>query len=136
MPDAQDQAKGFFGVLFDFSFTSFITVRFLRVIYAALVVLILLGGAAVFVVTITRGGMYGVLAMLIVPLVTLVQLVLVRISLEAVALFFRIGESTALMAAAAGAGPTGGGAQPELPRPYTGPVFPPSRRVPATRTLL
>src|SRR6185436_15416228 len=99
MPDAQGQAKGFFGSLFDFGFTSFITLRFLRVIYAALVVLILLGGAGLFIVTITRGGVYGVVAMLIVPLVTLFQLVLVRICLESVVLLFRISENTAPLAA-------------------------------------
>ena len=136
MPDAQSPAKGFFGALFDFGFTSFITLRFLSFIYGALVVLILLGGAAVFVVSITRGGMYGVVAMVVVPLGTLFQLVLVRIALESVALFCRIGENTALIAAAVGAGPNGGVAHPGLPGPYAGPVFPPSRRVPVQRTVL
>jgi hypothetical protein len=136
MPDAQGPAKGFFGALFDFGFTSFITLRFLSFIYGALVSLIVLGGVVVFGLSITRGGMYVVVALLIVPPVALFQLVLVRISLEAVALFFRIGENTSLIAAAAGAGPTGGGAQPGLPGPYAGPVFPPSRRLPAQRALL
>ena len=135
MPDAKGPAKGFFGALFDFGFTSFITLRFLSFIYGALVVVILLGGGVLFVVSIARGGTYGLVAMFIVPLVTLFALVLVRISLESVALFLRIGENAAVMAAAAGAGPNGGDTHPGLPGPYVGPVFPPSRRAPAQRTV-
>jgi hypothetical protein len=125
------QARVFFAGLFDFGFTTFITLKFLRVIYTAMVALILLGGAALFLVTVSRGGIYGVLAMFVVPLVALFLLVLVRISLETVALFFRVGANTTLMAAAAGGGGSiSGGTRSEPPGPYSGPAFPPSRPAP------
>ncbi|WP_426566654.1 hypothetical protein ACPPVT_08990 [Angustibacter sp. McL0619] len=67
---------------FDFSFTSFITLRFLKVIYIVLVVISLLAGLSLFYV------------------------LLARIYLEIVELFFRIGENTTILArAAAGEAP-------------------------------
>jgi len=99
MPPAQVAAKGFFASLFDFGFTSFITLKLLSVVYGLLVVLSLLAGVVGFVVGISRGGTYGVIAILVVPVVTLIYLVLIRVSMEMVALFFRIGENTNLMAA-------------------------------------
>ena len=108
MPNTQIEAKGFFASLFDFGFTSFITLKFLRVIYGVVVVLILLTSVAILVASISQGGMYAVLAIVVVPIVTLIYLVLTRVSLEIVALFFRIGENTSLMVAAANrAGPAG-----------------------------
>ena len=107
-PITQIEAKGFFASLFDFGFTSFITLKFLRVIYGVVVVLILLTSVAILVASISQGGMYAVLAIVVVPIVTLIYLVLTRVSLEIVALFFRIGENTSLMVAAANrAGPAG-----------------------------
>jgi hypothetical protein len=101
MPSTQIEAKGFFASLFDFGFTSFITLKFLRVIYGVVVVLILVTGVVLFVASISQGGIYAVFAIVVVPIVTLIYLVLTRVSLEIVALFFRIGENTSLMVAAA-----------------------------------
>lgn len=101
-----------FAALFDFSFTTFITLKFLRVIYTVLTVLILLVGGVLFLASLFRGGALGVfVAIVVVPAVTLLYLVFARITLEAIALFFRIGENTSAMAASlAGANPTTGGA--------------------------
>lgn len=107
MPNTQIETKGFFASLFDFGFTSFITLRFLRVIYGVLVVLILLIAVVAFVGMLSQGGLYILLAIVVVPIVTLFYLVMTRVSMEMVALFFRIGENTSLMAASArDAGPT------------------------------
>lgn len=93
--------KGFFTSLFDFGFTSFITLRFLSVIYGVAVFLILMSSLVVFFGILSQGGMYAVLATLV-PIVALFYVILLRVSLEMIALFFRIGENTSLMAAAAG----------------------------------
>jgi uncharacterized membrane protein len=107
MPNTQIETKGFFASLFDFGFTSFITLRFLRVIYGVLVVLILLIAVVAFVGMLSQGGLYILLAIVVVPIVTLLYLVMTRVSMEMVALFFRIGENTSMMAASAsGAGPS------------------------------
>jgi len=125
MPNSQIEAKGFFASLFDFGFTSFITLKFLRLIYGVLVVLILLIGVGAFLGSISQGGIYILIAIIIVPIVTLLYLVLTRVSMEIVALFFRIGENTNIMAASAGsAGPTNGGSHPGLAGPYSGPTGP------------
>lgn len=130
MPNTQIEAKGFFASLFDFGFTSFITFKFLRYIYAGGVVLILLTGIFFFFEGISQGGVY-ILGAIIAPIVTLAYLILVRISLEIVAMFFRIGDNTATMAAAAGiVGPSGEGPHSGLAGPYSGPTGPVSGPLP------
>ena len=108
MPDGGLQTKGFFAALFDFSFTSFITLKFLKVIYGVLVVVVLLTGLLFLVVGLARGGAGAVLSIVAVPLVTLLYLVMVRIWMELIALFFRIGENTSIMARSMAGGAAGG----------------------------
>jgi hypothetical protein len=89
---AEDR-KGFFASLFDFSFTSFITLRFLRLIYAVLVVLLCVAavfGVGVYLAESVRNQW---LAIVILP-TALLGLVVLRLYFEFVALFFRIGEDT------------------------------------------
>src|SRR5664280_1188605 len=88
MPNTQIEAKGFFASLFDFGFTSFITLKFLSVIYGVVVVLILLTSVVLLVVSLSQGGSYAVLAIVVIPIVALFYLVVTRVSLEIVALFF------------------------------------------------
>ena len=131
MPNTQIEAKGFFASLFDFGFTSFITLKILRVLYGVLVVLILLTGVGFFVALISQGGAYIAIAIIIVPIVTLIDLVWMRVFMEMVALFFRIGENTSIMAASAGsAGPTSEGPHSGLAGPYSGPTGPVSGPLP------
>jgi cellulose synthase/poly-beta-1,6-N-acetylglucosamine synthase-like glycosyltransferase len=137
------QAKSFLATLFDFDFTSFLTMRFLKVIYAVLVAVIALSGVFWLVAFLSRGGGTAVLGLVLVPLVTLLYLLFARIYLELVALFFRIGENTSAMAAAlagtgaaygqaayapgtAGTGPYGSGTEASAPQPPSGEAQPPS----------
>lgn len=119
MSDSGLEAKGFFAALFDFSFTSFITLRFLKVIYAILVTLILLGGLFFLIGALTQGAGAAILGLIAVPVVTLLYLVIARIYMELVALFFRIGENTSIMARASGGG-------------WGGTVLPPTQSPPAS----
>ncbi len=111
MASSQLETKGFFAALFDFQFTSFITLKFLRVIYAVLVAVILLLGLVFFIALATKGAASLIVGLILVPIVTLLYLVFARIWMETIALFFRIGENTSLMAAAMGrqAPPLAGG---------------------------
>lgn len=105
------EAKGLFSGLFDFSFTTFITLKFLRVIYIVLLVLITLTGLVFLIRALSEGGTAAVIGLVLVPLVTLLYIVLARIYMELIALFFRIGENTSLLVTAAGrsfGGPGGG----------------------------
>jgi hypothetical protein len=90
---------GFFDGLFDFSFTTFITLKIVRAIFIVGTVSVLLAAAGAFIMIFSRGGWYTLMAIVGVPLVTLIYLVLLRVSLEMIALFFRIGENTSLMLA-------------------------------------
>ncbi|MBA3619530.1 MAG: DUF4282 domain-containing protein [Actinomycetota bacterium] len=111
-PDTQE-AKSFFTGLFDFSFSTFITMKFLRIIYIVVMGVILLAGVLFLISFLFRGGALGVLIGLVfVPLVTLLYLVLARIYLELVALLFRIGDNTAAIATALQAGGSPGGGTP------------------------
>lgn len=136
MSAQQTDAKSFIGGLFDFSFTTFVTLKFLRVIYGILVVLILLGGLAFLLRALSLGGVGVVLGLIFVPLGTLLYLVFARMWMELIAVLFRIGENTstlvALMSPGAGGpggpgGPLPGGAPwgggqggPAPQAPYTG----------------
>ncbi len=95
------ESKGFFAALFDFGFTSFITLKFIRVIYTVLVIAACIVGLVVFAGLANRGGVGVLLGLIFGPLVTLLYLVFARIWMETIALFFRIGENTTVMAAAA-----------------------------------
>ena len=112
MSSSQLETKGFFSGLFDFGFTSFITLRFLKVIYTILVGLILLTGVVFFIAAISQGGVGVVVAIVLVPIATLLYLVIARVYMELVALFFRIGENTSIMARALSNGSTPPGHQP------------------------
>jgi len=123
-PGSRLEAKGFFGSLFDFGFTSFITLKFLKLIYTVLVVLILIGGVVFLIAGLTQGGGSAVASIILVPIVTLVYLIFARIYMEIIALFFRIGENTSLMAAAL-TGQPGPGSAPAYGYP-AGPGGPPA----------
>jgi Domain of unknown function (DUF4282) len=143
MASSNMETKGFFAALFDFGFTSFITLKFLRVIYAILVCLILLVGVIFLVVGLSHGGGDAVAVIFVAPLTTLLYLIFVRIYMELIAMFFRIGENTSIMAAAlAGqapppasgygtgnfgpSGPYGGPSGPAGPAGPAGPTDPPT----------
>jgi len=113
MANRQLETKGFFAGLFDFGFTSFITLKFIRVIYAILVGVLLLLALLAFIATISQGGIGIAFAIVVVPIATLLYLIFARISMEMIALFFRIGENTSLMAGSAQpTGATAGGMTP------------------------
>ena len=124
MTTTNSQQKNFLASLFDFGFTSFITLRFLKVLYAIMVVLILLVGAIILIGGLASGRAATViLGLILAPLVTLVYLIMARIGLEVIAMFFRIGDNTALAVHLLGGGNPGQpgyGAQPGPSGPWSG----------------
>lgn len=70
---------------FDFSFTTFIALRFLKVIYAIAVGLVILFGAIMFFALASKGGMGALLALIIVPLGVLFYLMTIRVYMEIIA---------------------------------------------------
>ena len=99
--------KGFFGSLFDVSFSSLVAPRVIKVLYV--LSMILIGLTALFFVAaaFTDSAASGVITLLVVaPLVALLYLIYVRVILEVIICIFRIMESNvelvSLQRAAAG----------------------------------
>jgi hypothetical protein len=92
-PMSSDEAKGLLKSLFDFQFTSLITTKIIRFVYALIVVLYSLGALAFFVASLARGGAVGVFtAFIVVPLGYLIYLILTRIWMEILIVVFRMGD--------------------------------------------
>jgi hypothetical protein len=115
------QQKNFLASLFDFGFTSFVTLRFLKVIYAIVVVVVLLAGLAFLIAGLSTARGASILFVIIfAPLVTLVYLIFVRVTFEIIAMFFRIGDNTFLAVQLLRGGNPGGQWNPG-PQPGFGP---------------
>src|SRR5664280_3454956 len=75
----------FWAGLFDFSFTRFITLKFIRVIYIILVAMIGLVGLLLFVLSLANNGAAGVfVGLIVVPLFTLFWIIVTRLTLEGI----------------------------------------------------
>jgi hypothetical protein len=95
--DSSVSDKGFFGSLFEFSFSHFIALKFIKVIYAIATVVIILGTLLFMVSAINQGGAYVVLGVIVAPIVGLLYLVFTRIGFEVIAVLFRIGQNTSVL---------------------------------------
>ncbi|CAN5156624.1 hypothetical protein BH24ACT1_BH24ACT1_00730 [soil metagenome] len=129
--------RGFFKSLFDFSFSSFITVRLIKVIYA-----LFIAGSALFALLFVASAfrasvLFGLFVLVIVaPVMFFFYVILARVYLELVVAIFRIAENTSILA---GQGrslslspPTGGppSSPPPAPPPDEPPPPPPSSAPP------
>lgn len=92
----QHGEKGFVGSLFDFSFSSFVTPKIIRVLYVLLTLWTALIALIVAIVGFRTGGVGGGLATLIIvdPIIVLLTLGLYRVILEAFMVVFRLYEET------------------------------------------
>ena len=88
--------KGFLGSLFDFSFTSLVTPKIIRILYILFTIWTALIGLTILVIGFKTGGMAGGLFTLIVvePIFVLLTLGIYRVVLEAFMVLFRIYEET------------------------------------------
>lgn len=88
--------KGFIGSLFDFSFTSLVTPKIIRVLYILFTVWTALIGLSILVIGFRTGGVAGGLFTLIVvePIFVLLTLGIYRVVLELFIVVFRIYEET------------------------------------------
>lgn len=124
------EQKGFLAALFDVSFTSFVTVRIIKVIY--IITLVLIGiGALFFVVAAFAQSAAGGLFVLIVvaPLGGLLYVIYARVLLEIVIAIFRImentGEGVSLLRAQASGASVPPPTVPSSPPPSQSPPPPP-----------
>jgi hypothetical protein len=86
-------SKGFFGALFDFSFTSFVTTRIIKVLYALILVLAVVSALVYTVIAFRVSAVFGFLTLVIGdPLFIIIVMAFWRLVLEAFVVVFRIAE--------------------------------------------
>ena len=123
--------RGFFSSLFDFSFSSFVTVRLIKVIYA-----LFIGGSGFFALLFVASAFqasvfFGFFVLLIgAPILFFFYVILARVYLELVVAIFRIAENTSILAgqgrSLSGPPPSSpGGPPPPPPNSPHGPPPPP-----------
>jgi uncharacterized membrane protein len=86
--------KGFFGSLFDISFTEFITTRIIKVLFVLAIIGSGIAAVALLVSGIAGGGAGAFASIILSPLLFLLSVVLARIWLEVIIVLFRIAENT------------------------------------------
>lgn len=127
MASSQLENRGIVASLFDLDFTTFITLRFLKIIYVIVLIAIAAVSLVLFLALASQGVGRAVLGLVVVPVAALLYLVLARVYLELIALLFRIAENTTriaeVLAGPAGQqlrGPQHGGPPPPYgqPQPY------------------
>lgn len=93
------EEKGFFGALFDLSFSEFVTTRLIKILYILLLILIAIGFIVAvisgLVTMFSRGGfLAGLLAIVFAPIGALVWVIMARVWMELIIVVFRIAENT------------------------------------------
>lgn len=92
------EQKGFFGRLFDTSFSEYITPSIIKVIF---IIGVLLAGIAAILLLfggVRGGGMGAVLSLVIAPIAFVLYVIGVRISCELIIIMFRICDNTSKLA--------------------------------------
>lgn len=89
----------FFKALFDFNFSSFITMKLVKPLYIVFVVLVGFGSLMMLLTMFRFGGMGMIMGLIFVPLYFLFLVVSVRIWMEALVLLFDINDRVESMAA-------------------------------------
>ena len=91
--------KGAFATLFDFSFTSYITTKVIKVLYAIGIIAAAIGAIAFIATGFSQSVALGVLFLIISPIIFLIYTLFVRVYLEIIIVVFRIAENVQAIAA-------------------------------------
>jgi hypothetical protein len=111
----QEQGKGFLRALFDFSFTTYITPKIIKIIFGIVIVVAALGWLGYTIFFFSVNVVLGIVVFIIIgPILFLLTVIIYRVYLEVVMAVFTIADNTTRMAQGAGGGPTPfqGGPQP------------------------
>ena len=89
-----DRQEGSFSALFDFSFTSFVTLKLIKVLYVIIMILAVLSVIGTIVVGFQASNTMGILALVLSPILFIIYILLARVWMELIVVFFRIEENT------------------------------------------
>jgi Domain of unknown function (DUF4282) len=88
------QSSNFFSKLFDFSFSQFIALRVVGVLYGFIVILAGLATLVYIGTSLSRDFTSGIIALIVGPLFCLTYLIFIRIGLELMIVVFKIADNT------------------------------------------
>jgi len=88
---ASDDA-GFLEALFDFSFSQFVTVKLVRVLYVLMLIVAVFAAVAIVVSLFSQGILFGIFSILLAPLGFLLVMVVARVWLEMLVVLFRVAD--------------------------------------------
>jgi len=86
--------KGSIGMLFDLSFTEFVTTRLIKVLFVIGIIFAAIGAIALIVSGFGSGAAVGILFLILSPLVFFFYVLIVRVWCEIIIVVFRIAENT------------------------------------------
>lgn len=100
------------GALFDMSFSRFITVSIIRILYILGMCGIVLGWFVLVIGGFSHGAAAGLAMIIVASIVAVIDLIFLRVWLELIVVVFRIGDNTTAIASAYRAAPSGFPVQP------------------------
>jgi uncharacterized membrane protein len=91
--------KGFFGALFDMSFSEFVTTKLVKLLYILLLIAIAIGLVVGLITSLvsmfSRGGfLAGLMGLIFTPIGALIWIIMARVWMELIIVVFRIAENT------------------------------------------
>lgn len=89
-----NEEKGFFGSLFDLSFSEFVTTKIIKFLFILAVIASGIGAIAVIAAGFTKSLALGILMIVLSPVVFIIYVIVARVYLEIVIVIFRIAENT------------------------------------------
>jgi ribosomal protein L37E len=93
-----EESRGFFSWRFDFSFTSFVTGKLIKVLYVLAMIVLVVALVVVVIAAQTQPSPMPIVAIVAAPIVFFLYLILVRVQLEILIVIFRMSEHLAEIA--------------------------------------
>lgn len=90
--------QNFFNTLFDFSFSEFVTIKIIKVIYGIGILIAAIAALLIIINGFSSSFFVGILAIIFSPIVFIIYTILVRVWLEVVIVLFRISEDVKTIA--------------------------------------
>lgn len=90
--------KSFFSTLFDFSFSEFVTIKIVKILFIIGIILALIGAITFIVAGFNLSTVAGIVFLLISPIIFLLYVLFIRVWLEIIIVIFRIADNTKIMA--------------------------------------
>ncbi len=92
-----NNSSGFFNTLYDFSFSEFVTTKIIKILYAIGIFFAAIGALMFIIWGFRSSVLFGLLTIILSPVVFVIYSILVRVYLEIVIVIFKIAENTSAL---------------------------------------